>query len=316
MYLSFVIPLYNEAGNLKQLHQELMEVIKKLCQIYKKKPNDFEIIMVDDGSTDQSPEVLKSLKPVRVITLRQNSGQTAALDAGFKEARGELVVSLDADLQNDPSSIPALVTKLYEDNLDVVCGWRQDRHDAFAKKFISLGARYLRGFLISDQVQDSGCTLRVYKKACFEGMTLRGEMHRFIPALLSWRGFKIGELPVKHRARQWGKSKYNMKRTVKGFLDMLTLWFFHKFASRPLHMLGSLGIVSFIIGFAIAIWMLIEKFVFARGIGARMWPLVAVFLILFGVQVFISGLIMDLIIRSYNPKLYEIKEDSSKKELQ
>ncbi|MDD3888169.1 MAG: glycosyltransferase family 2 protein [Patescibacteria group bacterium] len=313
MYISFVVPLYNEAGNLKQLHQELMEVIKQLSQKYKKKSSDFEIIMVDDGSKDQSPEILKSLNPVRILTLRQNSGQTAALDAGFKAARGELVVSLDADLQNDPSSIPDLINKLYEDNLDVVCGWRQDRHDGSAKKFISLGARHLRSFLISDQIHDSGCTLRVYKKSCFEGMTLRGEMHRFIPALLTWRGFKIGELPVKHRARQWGKSKYNMKRTVKGFLDMLTLWFFHKYASRPLHMMGSLGIVSFIIGFGIAIWMLIEKFVFARGIGTRMWPLVAIFLILFGVQVFISGLIMDLIIRSYNPKLYEVKEEHENK---
>ena len=310
MYLSFVIPLYNEAGNLKQLHQELMEVIKQLSQKYKKKPGDFEIIMVDDGSKDQSSEILKSLSSVRILTLRQNSGQTAALDAGFKAARGELVVSLDADLQNDPSSIPDLINKLYKNNLDVVCGWRQDRHDGSVKKFISLGARYLRSFLISDQIHDSGCTLRVYKKSCFEGMTLRGEMHRFIPALLTWRGFKIGELPVKHRARQWGKSKYNMKRTVKGFLDMLTLWFFHKYASRPLHLMGGLGIVSFVIGFGIAVWMLVEKLVFAKGIGERMWPLVAIFLILFGVQVFISGLIMDLIIRSYNPKLYEIKEES------
>jgi len=133
-------------------------------------------------------------------------------------------------------------------------------------------------------------------------------MHRFIPALLVWRGFKIGEMPVKHRPRLSGVSKYNLTRTIKGFMDMLTLWFFHKFAARPLHMLGALGILSFVVGFLIALWMLVEKFILLNGIGTRMWPLVAVFMMLFGVQIFVSGLIMDLIIRAYNPKFYEVKE--------
>ncbi|MCC6710916.1 MAG: glycosyltransferase family 2 protein [Candidatus Pacebacteria bacterium] len=300
MYISFVVPVFNEEGNVSKLHEEILKVAKA----FKK---EFEIIFIDDGSTDKTAEILKTITPLKIITLRRNSGQTAALDAGFKASRGKYVVSLDGDLQNDPASIPAMISKLEAEKLDVVCGWRQKRQDSFGKKFISYGAKLLRERLIRDRVHDAGCTLRVYKKECFEGMTLRGEMHRFIPALLVWRGFKIGEMPVKHRPRLSGVSKYNLTRTIKGLMDMLTLWFFHKFAARPLHMLGALGILSFGVGFLIAVWMLIEKFIFLSGIGGRMWPLVAVFMMLFGVQIFVSGLIMDLIIRAYNPKFYEIK---------
>lgn len=303
MHISFVVPIFNEEGNVAKLHQEILSVAKSLKK-------SFEIIFVDDGSRDQTPVILKTLKPLRAITLRQNAGQTAALDAGFKAARGEIIVSLDGDLQNDPQNVPAMLKYLADNNLDVVCGWRAKRQDDFGKKFISRGAKFLREFLIKDQVHDAGCTLRVYKKECFNGMSLRGELHRFIPALLTWRGFRVGEMQVNHRPRVSGKSKYNLTRTVKGLMDMLTLWFFHKFASRPLHMLGAMGIVSFVIGLIIALWMLIEKFIFLQGIGTRMWPLVAIFLMLFGVQVFISGLIMDLIIRTYNPKFYEIKEEN------
>lgn len=304
MYISFVVPIFNEEGNVKKLHEEILKVAKSLKK-------DFEIIFVDDGSRDQTPNILKDLRPLRVLTLRQNAGQTAALDAGFKAAQGEIIVSLDGDLQNDPQNVPAMLRYLHENNLDVVCGWRAKRQDDFGKKFISRGAKFLREFLIKDQVHDAGCTLRVYKKECFKGMSLRGELHRFIPALLTWRGFRVGEMPVNHRPRTSGRSKYNLTRTIKGLMDMLTLWFFHKFASRPLHMLGALGILSSLIGMGIGVWMFIERIVLDQGIANRIWPLVAVFLILFGVQTFISGLIMDLIIRTYNPKFYEIKTDDT-----
>lgn len=308
MYISFVVPIFNEEGNLEKLHQEILKVVKTL-QKTRKKAKDFEIIFVDDGSKDKGPEIMKSLKPLKVITLRRNSGQTAALDAGFKAAKGEYVVSLDGDLQNDPHSVPKMIDYLEKNNLDVVCGWRKNRKDSFSKKFVSNGAKWLRSFLIRDHVHDSGCTLRVYKQECFDGLSLRGELHRFIPALLVWRGFKVGEIPVKHHPRHSGRSKYSMTRTIKGFMDMLTLWFFHKFASRPLHMLGALGLVSFGGGLLIGVWMLVERLILLNPIGQRMWPLIAVFLMLFGVQIFISGLIMDLIIRAYNPKFYEIKEE-------
>ncbi|MBU1033809.1 glycosyltransferase family 2 protein [Patescibacteria group bacterium] len=304
MYISFVVPIFNEEGNVKKLHEEILKVAKVLKK-------DFEIILVDDGSVDKTPEILRTLKPARIITLRRNSGQTAALDAGFKAAKGDYIVSLDGDLQNDPANIPAMLEYLSANNLDVVCGWRQKRKDSFSKKFISKGAKALRNLLIKDHVHDAGCTLRVYKRECFNGMSLRGELHRFIPALLVWRGFKVGEMPVKHRARISGQSKYTITRTIKGFMDMLTLWFFHKFASRPLHMLGAMGLISSFIGTLIGIWMFVERVFLGHGISGRMWPLVAVFLVLFGVQIFVSGLIMDLIIRSYNPKFYEIKEEES-----
>lgn len=304
MYISFVVPIFNEEGNVEKLHQEILKVAKSLKK-------DFEIIFVDDGSRDQTPEIIKTLKPLRVITLRRNSGQTAALDAGFKATKGELVVSLDGDLQNDPSNVPEMIKYMEDNKLDVVCGWRQKRKDSFSKRFISKGAKLLRNIFIRDHIHDSGCTLRVYKKECFDGMSLRGELHRFIPALLVWRGFNVGEIKVSHRNRNSGQSKYTLTRTIKGFMDILTLWFFHKFASRPLHMLGALGIASSFIGVLIGIWMFIEKVFLYGSIGNRIWPLIAVFLVLFGVQVFISGLIMDLIIRAYNPKFYEIKEEKS-----
>jgi len=302
MYISFVVPIFNEEGNVKKLYEEILKVAKSLKK-------EFEIIFIDDGSTDQTPEVLNTLKPIKIITLRRNSGQTAALDAGFKSAQGKYVVSLDGDLQNDPTSIPKMITMLEKENLDVVCGWRKNRKDSFGKKFISYGAKLLRERLIRDRVHDAGCTLRVYKKECFEGMTLRGEMHRFIPALLGWRGFKIGEMVVNHRPRYSGKSKYTISRTIKGLMDMLTLWFFHKFASRPLHFLGALGIFTTFFGFLVGVWMFIERFFFNISLTNRIWPLVSIFLILFGVQIFVSGLIMDLIIRAYNPKFYEIKDE-------
>lgn len=306
MHISFVVPIFNEEGNVAKLHQEILSVAKSLKK-------SFEIIFVDDGSRDQTPVILKTLKPLRAITLRQNAGQTAALDAGFKAARGEIIVSLDGDLQNDPQNVPAMLKYLADNNLDVVCGWRAKRKDDFGKKFISRGAKFLREFLIKDQVHDAGCTLRVYKKECFNGMSLRGELHRFIPALLTWRGFRVGEMQVNHRPRVSGKSKYNLTRTVKGLMDMLTLWFFHKFASRPLHMLGAMGISSTIIGLSIGLWMFVERIILGNSINSRMWPLIAVFLALFGVQIFVSGLIMDLIIRSYNPKFYEIKNEHESK---
>ncbi len=306
MYISFVVPIFNEEGNVAKLHEELLRVARSLKK-------DFEIIFVDDGSNDQTPRILQTLHPLKLITLRRNSGQTAALDAGFKAAQGELVVSLDGDLQNDPNSIPAMIKHLREHDLDVVCGWRQKRHDNLSKRLISQGAKALRELLIKDHVHDAGCTLRVYKKECFKGMSLRGELHRFIPALLVWRGFRVGEIPVNHRSRISGQSKYSMTRTIKGLMDMLTLWFFHKFASRPLHMLGAMGIVSFLAGVVIGTWMFIERMILGYSISDRIWPLIAVFLVLFGVQVFISGLIMDLIIRAYNPKFYEIKEEDERK---
>jgi hypothetical protein len=198
---------------------------------------------------------------------------------------------------------------LIDNKKDVVCGWRQDRRDSFSKKFISQGAKWLRGIFIQDGIHDSGCTLRVYKRECFEGVVLRGEMHRFIPALLRWRGFNLAEIPVNHRPRGTGNTKYTWKRMVKGFLDMFNLWFFHKFASRPFHLLGTVGAVTFGIGLASLAVLIIGRALGYLSLSGSIWPLMAVFLILFGFQMVVSGLIMDLIINSSEKRRYYAIKD-------
>lgn len=290
----------NEAGNVKQLHAELVAAGKKIG-----KP--FEIIFIDDGSTDKTVEELKNLKPVNIIEFRRNFGQSAALDAGIKASKGEYVATLDGDLQNDPADIPKMLKQLIEDDWDVVCGWRVKRKDSSSKRIISRGARWLRSFLVDDGIHDSGCTLRVYKQECFEDFNLRGEMHRFIPAMLKWRGFNITEMPVNHRARIYGQTKYNFKRTIKGFLDMLSIWFFRKYSARPLHFMGGIGLLTFFLGSMIGFILIIAKILFNYGLSDKIWPLASVFLLLFGVQLFISGLHMDYLMQSAGKTTYFVK---------
>lgn len=301
MYISFIVPVMNEKGNVQQLHKEIVAAGKKIGK-------SFEIIFVDDGSSDGTVSELHTLKPLTLIEFRRNFGQTAALDAGIKAAKGEFLVTLDGDLQNDPADVPEMLKKLLKEDLDVVCGWRQKRKDSASKRFISKGAKWLRSFLVNDGIHDSGCTLRVYRKECFEGVNLRGEMHRFIPAMLKWRGFRIGEMVVNHRARVHGKSKYNFKRTLKGFLDMLSLWFFQKYSARPLHFLGTIGLGLFTLGGLMGIWLIIARLFFGYTLSERIWPLTAVFLVLFGFQMFVSGLIMDLVIQTKETRNYWVKE--------
>lgn len=280
-----------------KLHAEILKVAKSL-----KKP--FEIIFVNDGSTDGTLTQLKKLSPITIVDLRGNYGQTAALDAGIRTATGEYLVTLDGDGQNDPADVPAMLKMLIDDKKDVVCGWRKNRQDSLSKRFISLGAKMLREFFVQDGIRDSGCTLRVYKRICFDDLVLRGEMHRFIPALLRWRGFNLAEMPVSHRPRGTGQTKYTWRRMVKGFLDMFNLWFFHKFSSRPFHLLGTVGGVTFGIGIVGLAILSIGRLLGRLSLSESIWPLMAVFLILFGFQMVVSGLIMDLIINSSEKRRY------------
>ena len=303
--ISFVIPIYNEEGSIEELHQQILETASGMDL-------DYEAIYVDDGSNDRSREILEQLKQAKIIKFRKNFGQTAALDAGVHEANGEYIVTLDGDLQNDPHDVPKMLNYLKENNLDVVCGWRKNREDNSVRRFISAGAKFWRTILISDGIHDAGCTLRVYKNECFNDFTIRGEMHRFIPALLRWKGFRIGEIIVNHRGRKHGQSKYSWKRMFKGFIDMIVLWFFHKYEARPLHLLGFVGLLMMAVGTGIGSWMFVERYFLNKGISNRIWPLASAFLILSGLQMFISGLIMDLIIRKSNSsKYYEIEEITS-----
>ncbi len=307
MFLSFVIPVHNEAGNVKKLHQELLTTARKINQ-------PFEIIFVDDASTDETSQRLKQLKPVTIITFRTNYGQTAALDAGIHHANGQYVVTLDGDLQNDPADVPKMLEKLKTEDLDVVCGWRKKRKDNLSKRFISYGAKLLRKKLVDDGVHDSGCTLRVYKKECFEHLHLKGEMHRFIPAILKWRGFKIGEIKVNHRFRKYGQSKYTLTRTIKGFLDMLNIWFWRKYESRPLHMFGGLGILLMLLSTLLSLYLAYRRIFTTFSLSNKVWPLVSVTGFSLGLQLLVLGLLANLIIenRPKNKNFYQIKSIDQK----
>lgn len=288
---SVVVPLYNEAGNVVELHRRICEVLKKIG-------NPFEIIFVDDGSRDSTRVEAEGCSPVKLIVFRKNFGQTAAFDAGIKAATGDVVITLDGDLQNDPADIPRLLEKI-DEGYDVVSGWRYKRNDPWSKKIPSRIANFLRKILIHDNIHDSGCSLKAYRRECFEGVDLFGEMHRFIPALLQLDGFRVTEVKVSHHPRIHGVTKYNWKRGMKGFVDMVAIWFWRKYAHRPLHLFGGAGVVLFGLGSAILGWMLIEKLYFGASLSQRLWPLIGVFFTLIGVQLFISGLLADIAVKSY-----------------
>lgn len=290
-YLSVVVPLYNEEGNVAELYRKIYEAVQKIGR-------PFEIIFVDDGSKDGTLEVAKTLSPLKLIAFRKNFGQTAAFDAGFKEAKGEIIITLDGDLQNDPADIPLLLAKMAE-GYDVVSGWRHKRQDPWSKKIPSRIANLLRKVLIHDNIHDSGCSLKAYKRECFKDVDLFGEMHRFIPAILELEGYKVGEVKVSHHPRIHGVTKYNWKRGFKGFVDMVSIWFWRKYSHRPLHLFGASGVVLSTVGVVILFWMAVEKLYFGASLSERIWPLVGIFFTLVGVQLFISGLLADISVRNY-----------------
>jgi glycosyltransferase involved in cell wall biosynthesis len=232
------------------------------------------------------------------MRFRRNFGQTSALDAGIKQARYPYIVTMDGDGQNDPADIPKLLDHLERERLDVVSGWRRHRKDPLGKRFASLAARRLRRFLINDGIHDSGCTLKIYRAKCFRGIHLYGEMHRFIPAVLRIKGFRIGEVEVNHRARRAGRTKYGWKRGVKGGIDMLSVWFWNKYAVRPLHLLGGLGLLAIFLGFVVS-GVGIYLYAIGDPTFKNVLPVMAVFLFLAGLQLFVFGLIADMLAKEY-----------------
>ena len=309
--ISVVVPVFNEEGNVRELHKEILEVCKK--ENYK-----FEIIFVDDGSKDKTPEICKELKPLKYIRMRKNFGQTAAMDAGIKLAQYDYIVTMDGDRQNDPADIPKLVNYLEENDLDIVSGWRKNRKDTVMKKFTSRVANFLRGSIVKDNIHDSGCSLKIYKKECFDHINLYGEMHRFIPALLRIKGFEVGEVVVNHRPRTAGMTKYNWKRTIKGFVDMISLWFWSKYAVRPLHIMGAGGMISIFLGIVCAIWSIVLFVLGYKMSNNIMPPLLTVFFIIVGLLMFIFGLMSDMMSKTYYgsgiDKSYSVKETIENKE--
>jgi glycosyltransferase involved in cell wall biosynthesis len=240
------------------------------------------------------------------------------MDAGIKMAKYDYIVTMDGDRQNDPADIPTMIDYLVENDLDVVSGWRKHRKDTFMKKFTSRGANLLRHILINDGIHDSGCSLKVYRKECFEHVNLYGEQHRFIPAILEIKGFKVGEMVVNHRPRTSGKTKYNWKRTVKGFVDMISVWFWNKYSTRPLHLLGGMGFVFLLIGGCCGIWSM-ALFAIGKKMSTNIFPpLLTIFFIIIGILLFIFGLMSEILVKTYYgtgvDSSYSIKEITNYRE--
>ena len=307
MDISIVIPVYNEGMNVNELYSRLKPVLKQLKKSH-------EIIFIDDGSTDNTYLDLEKLhnkdKVVKIIKFRKNFGQTAAWDAGFKHSQGNFILTMDGDLQNDPDDIPKLINKLKE-GYDVVSGWRYKRQDSVSKKLFSIFSRQLRKIIIDDKVNDSGCSLKIYKKECFKDLDLHGEMHRYIIEILALRGFKIGEVKVNHLPRKKGKTKYSIIRLPKGFLDLIVIAFWQKYSSRPIHLFGGMGILMSLLGVVTGIYLVYVKFAQGISIANRPLLLLAVLLVVLGIQFIIFGLIADILIKMYysgNKKNYYIEK--------
>ncbi len=309
-YISVVLPVHNEEGNLNELHERLTKTLKKMGRTY-------EIIYVENGSSDDTVRVLKKLRGAKVIVLRWSpimtkTGQTAALDAGIKAAKGELIVTMDSDLQNPPEEIPNLIKKMNEDDLDVVSGWRQKRRDSIFIKYLSKFGSWMRTQVLNPGVHDLGCTLKVYKREVFEGLDMYGEMHRYLVAILRWRGFSVGEIVVKHEPRKSGTSSYNWSKMFRGFVDMWQVWFWKKYSDRPLHLFGVGGVFLMVAGSGLLFFLGVLRLLKLISLSGSIWPLMAAFIFFTGLQLFVFGIILDMMIRTHyangKEKSYLIKE--------
>lgn len=296
MKLSIVIPVYDESENIKELHSELSEVLGKQGFVY-------EVIWVNDGSKDKSLLVLEEIAKIdthnKVIDFAYNFGQTAAMSAGIKEARGDVIIPLDADLQNDPKDIPAFIAKISE-GYDVVSGWRKDRKDAFfIRKIPSIIANYIIRTITGVYIHDYGCSMKAYKRELIQGISLYGEMHRFIPAYISWHGGKVSEIIVHHRPRIHGVTKYNISRTFRVILDLILIKFLSKYMNRPIHFFGGIGFVALFLGFVAGTSSVILKIIHYKDFVETPLPIFSALLIIVGVQLIVMGIIAEILMRVY-----------------
>lgn len=295
--ISVIAPIYNEVESLPLLVEAIAKILPQTQRTY-------ELICVDDGSSDGSTELLTELAHktphLKAIILRRNYGQTPAMAAGFQYAQGHIFITLDADLQNDPADIPLLLETI-EQGYDLVSGWRKERQDdAVTRLLPSKIANWIIGKVTGVQLHDYGCSLKAYRAEVVADMNLYGELHRFLPALAFIEGAKITEIPVRHHARQYGKSKYGLGRTFRVLMDLLTVWFMKKFLTRPMHIFGSMGLLSLFLGFLLGIYLTILKFGFGEDIGGRPLLILVVVLLLTGIQLFCFGLLGELLMRTYH----------------
>ena len=298
--ISVVVPLLNEEQSLELLYGEIAAALEA-------EGHPYEVIFVDDGSTDGSMDVLSRLHAettnVVVVHLRRNFGKAAALQAGFLEARGDIVVTIDADLQDDPAEIPQLLAKL-DEGFDLVSGWKTRRNDPLARRLFSRLFNWSTAVVSGVRLHDVNCGLKAYRAEVLQGMRLYGELYRFIPVLASYRGFRVAEIPVNHRARQHGRSRYGPERYLRGFFDLLSVTFMGRYRQRPLHLFGGLGLLMGAIGFIILLYLTVIWF-WGAGIGNRPLLTLGVLLEVVGIQLVSLGLLSEMITSQHEERMGE-----------
>ncbi len=304
MKLSLVITVYNEEDNIKPLLTSISESLADF---------DYEVVFVDDGSTDKTVECIKEQANthVKLVILNRNYGQTAAMTAGIDQATGEYIITLDGDLQNDPADIPMMVERLRQEGCDVVAGWRKNRKDNVLRKIPSGIANGIIRWLTGVKLHDYGCTLKVFKSDIAKNLGLYGELHRFIPVMAHMQGASMIQVPVNHRHRKFGTSKYGIGRTFKVVSDLMLMVFFQKYLQKPMHLFGTLGLFALLTGSAISTYLLVLK-IMGEDIGGRPLLILGITMLLGGIQLITIGFVAELIIRTYfesqNKKTYRVKE--------
>jgi len=302
--ISIVIPLFDEESNIEKLYTQLKVVLKDLDK-------EYELIFIDDGSTDNSFSILEDFhnkdKTVKVIQFRRNFGKSAALSVGFKYAKGKIIITMDADLQDDPREIPNFIKKL-DEGYDIVLGWRFKRRDSVSKTLPSKLFNSLTSLLTTIKIHDFNCGFKACKREVVENINIYGELHRYIPVLAHWKGYRVGEIKVRHCLRGGGSSKYGLERLFRGFTDLLTVLFLTRYAKRPLHLFGAVGVLFFSIGVIINFYLLLLK-ILGHGIGERPLLFLGVLLTVIGFQIISTGLIGEMIVamKSKSDEDYVIK---------
>lgn len=298
--ISFVIPVYNENESIRLLYEGIMKEVKKGEIAY-------EILFVDDGSSDSSAEVIKQLieqdKSVHLISFRKNFGKAMALETGFRNAKGNVVITMDADLQDDPVEIPQFIAKL-EEGYDLVSGWKKERHDPLEKRLPSKLFNKVTSMLSGVKLHDFNCGYKAYRREVVDAVDVYGELHRYIPVLAYRKGFRITEIVVHHNKREFGKSKYGFERYLRGLFDSLTVAFLGKYYDRPMHLFGKAGLLSGIAGGIICVYLLVIKLM-GESIGGRPLLMLGVLLVILGVQMFSIGFLGDMVVDATYRKRYD-----------
>jgi glycosyltransferase involved in cell wall biosynthesis len=306
--LSILIPVYNEEDSLPRLYEKLVQAIEPLGKTW-------EVIIVDDGSRDKSFEILQELarkdRRVRVVRFVRNFGQTAALAAGIDYAQGEIIIPMDADLQNDPVDIERLLQKL-DEGYDVVSGWRKDRKDEFFTRLLpSWTANKMISVISGVPLHDYGCSLKAYRREVIKDVKLYGEMHRFVPIYATWLGARVSEIPVSHHARSFGQSKYGLSRTFKVVLDLMTVKFLESYATKPIHVFGMIGLFCFLLSFVLFACMIVLKFWYDTTFIQTPLPVLVAMFFMLGVQFICMGLLAEIMVRTYHEaqgkQIYKVK---------